>query len=235
MPVTGVHMLASVTAKKACVHKKLRRVMFRRFWKSILLAGVLITPFFFLLLTVLGALWPGYNAVRQHMSEVGAVNSPYKEIMNLFGFILVGALVTLVGVIALQQTSTRLKTGLIVAWLTIISGVAFILVGIFPCDPKCIDVTLSGRLHTIFSMVPAMLLPTAAILSYWLLDNKRIALLAVAFGVLSFLGGTLMSLPAIETLLGLFQRLGMFFAMAWVSLFAYWLRTRLVTNRPDTC
>lgn len=204
--------------------------MFRRYWNFILWTDILITPFFFLLLTLLGALWTGYNPIHQHMSEVGAVNSPYKMIMNLFGFILAGISVTLVGIIAHQGNSAKTKTGIIVAWLTIISGIAFILVGIFPCDAYCIDVTLSGRLHTIFSMIPALLLPTAAILSYWLLGEKRIALLAMAFGALSFLSGTLMSLPAFETLLGLFQRLGMFFVMAWVSLFAYWLLTHLVTT-----
>lgn len=208
--------------------------MFRRYWNFILWTGILITPFFFLLLTLFGALWTGYNPIHQHMSEVGAVNSPYKMIMNLFGFILAGISVTLVGIIARQGNAARTKTGIIVAWLTIISGVAFILVGIFPCDAKCIDVTLSGRLHTLFSMIPSMLLPTAAILSYWLFDDKRMASVAMAFGLLSFLGGTLMSLPALEALLGLFQRLGMFFAMAWVSLFAYWLLTRLIPRRPDT-
>lgn len=207
--------------------------MFRRYRKFILWVGILITPIFFLLLTILGALWTGYDPIHRHMSEVGAVNSPYNMIMNLFGFILAGFSVLLVGIIAHQGNANKTKTGIIVAWLTIISGFAFILVGIFPCDANCIDVTISGRLHTIFSMIPAMLLPTAAILSYWLLDNKCMASVAMAFGLLSFLGGTLMSLPVFETQLGLFQRLGMFFAMAWVSLFAYWLLTHSGIRRRE--
>lgn len=159
------------------------------------------------------------------MSEVGAVNSPYKAVMNLFGFILAGLGVAMVGILARLEHTYKAKTASIVAWLTIVSGVAFMLVGIFPCDAHCIDVTISGRLHTIFSMIPALLLPTAAILSRWLFDDKRLALIAMTLGALSFLSGTLMSLPNFTALLGLFQRIGMFFAMAWVSVFAYWLTT----------
>lgn len=209
-------------------------MVFQRFSKSILLVSIFITPFFFLLLTALGYLWSGYDPIHQHMSEVGSVVSPYKDIMNLFGFILAGVSVTLVGLIAQTRLSVQSRTAFFVAGLTIISGIAFIFVGIFPCDAKCIDVTPPGRLHTIFSMIPAMLLPTAAILSYWLMNKiKGLARLAMALGLLSFLGGTLMSFPTFEPLLGLFQRLGMFFSMAWVSLFAYYLLKYVVTNRTD--
>jgi hypothetical protein len=43
-----------------------------------------------LLVTVLGLLWEGYDPIRDSMSELGGVESPYGRLMNVAGFMALG-------------------------------------------------------------------------------------------------------------------------------------------------
>jgi len=42
------------------------------------------------LVTALGLLWEGYDPVRDTQSELGAVGSPYRGLMNIAGFMGLG-------------------------------------------------------------------------------------------------------------------------------------------------
>jgi hypothetical membrane protein len=42
------------------------------------------------LVTVLGLLWDSYDPVRDTQSELGAVDAPYRLVMNLAGFMGIG-------------------------------------------------------------------------------------------------------------------------------------------------
>jgi hypothetical protein len=72
-----------------------------------------------------------------------------------------------------------LATGLLVA-----AGVGMVVVGFFPCDAGCVDVTGTSRLHSIFSMPGAIGLPAAAMLSA--LVFRRDGRFATAWQVISF-------------------------------------------------
>jgi len=43
-----------------------------------------------LLVTVLGLLWEGYDPIRDSMSELGSVESPYGPLMNVAGCMALG-------------------------------------------------------------------------------------------------------------------------------------------------
>ena len=58
--------------------------------KALILSGIIGPVLFFTLLTILGLMWSGYNPVTTGMSEIGAVDSPFKDIMNYLGFSLFG-------------------------------------------------------------------------------------------------------------------------------------------------
>jgi hypothetical membrane protein len=58
--------------------------------RLLILSGVIGPVLFFTLLTILGLMWNGYNPMTTGMSEIGAVDSPFKDIMNYLGFSLFG-------------------------------------------------------------------------------------------------------------------------------------------------
>ena len=49
------------------------------------LVGVVGPAGFLVLVTVLGMLWDGYDPIRDTQSELGAVDAPYRLVMNLAG------------------------------------------------------------------------------------------------------------------------------------------------------
>jgi len=52
--------------------------------------GIVGPTTYAIVLTALGVLWPGYNPVRQYMSELGAVDAPHAFVMNILGFQVLG-------------------------------------------------------------------------------------------------------------------------------------------------
>jgi hypothetical protein len=115
-------------------------------------------------------------------------------------------------------------------------------VGFFPCDAGCVDVTATGRLHSVFSMPGAIGLPAAAMVSA--LVFRRDGRLGTAWQVVSFWLGlvTLVSGPLIAAELvggvnGLVQRAAMWVPLVWmvaVSIRLYRL-ARPATAVEATC
>ncbi|MHA2128252.1 MAG: DUF998 domain-containing protein [Promethearchaeota archaeon] len=63
--------------------------------KLSIISGIIGPILFFSILTILGLIWDGYNPILVGMSEIGAVDSPFKDIMNYFGFSLLGIFIVL--------------------------------------------------------------------------------------------------------------------------------------------
>lgn len=132
--------------------------------RGLALVGI-VGPLLYILLTiVLGLLWEGYNPIRDTQSELGAVDSPYGDLMNVAGFVGLG--VTISGFAAAYFLLLRggLVKALAVALLTV-AAVGMVVVGFFPCDAGCVDVTRTGELHGLWSVPGAIGLPLAAALS----------------------------------------------------------------------
>jgi hypothetical membrane protein len=185
------------------------------------LVGVVGPLFYVVLVTVLGLLWEGYDPVRDTQSELGAVDSPYRLLMNVAGFIGVGvsilAFAAAYCLLLRRSLAKTLATGLLVA-----AGVGMVAVGFFPCDAGCVDATPTGRLHSVFSMPGAIGLPVAAMLSA--LVFRRDGRFGTAWQVTSFWLRlvTLASGPVIAAELvgganGLLQRAAMWTPLAWVA------------------
>jgi hypothetical protein len=101
---------------------------------------------------------------RDTQSELGAVDSPYRLVMNLAGFMGLGvsilAFAAAYWLLLAPSWAKLLATGLLG-----LAGVDMVVVGFFPCDAGCVDVTATGRLHSVFSMPGAIGLPAAAMVS----------------------------------------------------------------------
>ena len=101
----------------------------------------------------------------------------------------------------------------------LIGGIFMFLVGFFPCDPQCIDVTLTGRLHSFTATVPAISIPLAAMVSAYPISknwNKNWGYLSFILGILSIAAGPLMFLEVMDNFTGLIQRLGTGISLLWI-------------------
>jgi Protein of unknown function (DUF998) len=115
--------------------------------RALALIGMIGPVLYILLVTALGLLSEGYDPVRDTQSELGAVDSPYQGLMNIAGFMGLG-----VSILAFSAAYfLLLRKGFVTtlaAGLLAIAGVGMVVVGFFPCDASCVDVTRTGRLHS---------------------------------------------------------------------------------------
>ncbi len=77
-------------------------------------------------------------------------------------------------------------------------------VGFLPCDEGCIDVTTTGKLHSITSIVPAVFLPLAAMTSVTVITNQpnwgvRWGHMSFYLGLFAMSSGPVMFIPRMES------------------------------------
>jgi hypothetical membrane protein len=102
-----------------------------------------------------GYLTPGYNPLTQWISELGATGAPYATAFNVLGPGIFG-LLSVVFALGLWRGLKGGPLAFTAAALVTIAGIAGILEGIFPCDPGCIPVTMTGSLHLTIGLVPLL-------------------------------------------------------------------------------
>ncbi|MFX0073033.1 MAG: DUF998 domain-containing protein [Candidatus Hermodarchaeota archaeon] len=186
--------------------------------KILILSGVIGPTFFFALLTILGLLWEGYNPISTGMSEIGAVDSPFKDIMNYLGFSLLGIFIVIFsfGFTVYFKKNFQL---IITSFLLLTGGIFLFLVGFFPCDPQCIDVTLIGSIHSLTSIIPAILIPIATMISAYSISRlwgDKWGYISFFLGVLSLASGPIMFIEVLTSYSGLIQRLGFGLSLLWI-------------------
>ncbi len=190
----------------------------------------MIGPVFYIALTVvLGLAWEGYDPIRHTQSELGAVDSPYRHVMNVAGFMGMG--VTLLAFSVAFQLLVRdglAKT--LTTSLLAVGGVGMVVVGFFPCDAGCVDVTRTGELHLVFSMPGAIGLPAAMMVSsraFWSDGRLGTAWQAVSFwlGLAALATGPVIAVEVVEGANGLLQRAAMWPPLLWVAAVSWKLRS----------
>ena len=194
--------------------------------------------FYIVLVTVLGLLREGYNPVRDTQSELGAVDSPYKLLMNVVGFMGLGvSILAFAGAYHLVLRGGWAKA--IATGLLVIAGVGMIVVGFFPCDAGCVDVTRTGRLHGTFSMPGAIGLPVAAMISSFVFRSDGrfgVAWQLVSFwlGLVALGSGPIVQAGLIEGANGLLQRSGMWPPLIWMVAVSVKLHTLTARRQSVT-
>ncbi|MCA9388935.1 DUF998 domain-containing protein [Candidatus Berkelbacteria bacterium] len=193
--------------------------------------GLFGPVFFFSLLGFLGTMWPGYSPIATGMSELGAVNSPVKTIMNFLGFSTLGITITVfaVGLYNYLRSDWQLK---LASLFVLIAGLGMIVVGFLPCDPNCIDTTIIGHSHSLVSMIPAIIMPIGAMVSAHSLAKRwgnAWGRLFFALGFLSLLSGPIMFLDSTISYTGLIQRLGIGGSLLWMMI----VSTKILLENKD--
>lgn len=105
-------------------------------WRWLAVAGM-VEPFVRLGgLFGVGALHPGYSHSRNFISELGAVGAPYRDLVH-FGSVYPAAILTILFAYALTRLPGAGALARASGILLGISGLGFLVAGVFPCDPGC--------------------------------------------------------------------------------------------------
>jgi len=107
----------------------------------------------------------------------------------------------------------------IASLIFLMRGILMFLVGFLPCDPQCINITPIGQLHSLITMLSAILISLVVIISanpISLKRGKKWGYLTFSIGVLSLASGPIMFIEFLSNYTGLIQRLGIGFSLFWI-------------------
>jgi hypothetical protein len=170
---------------------------------------------------VLGYLADDYSSSSDYLSELGALDAPFTQVINYFGFLPVGLAVTaLVAVLWIRLPRQKLvKIGLIC-----LLGVAIGYLGAFsfPCDPGCPSTgTYRQSLHNLAGLLQYIGGVGGLFLLYFGLRSTMSGLFPVSTLVAACavtLGVLLMFNPEFDYVRGATQRLADYAIFIWLCL-----------------
>ena len=190
------------------------------------ICGIVGPAQFIVVVLVFGLLRPGYDPIRQYMSELGAVGAP-----NAIAFIMPEFLLGLMMIafaFGLHRGISEGQGSKLAPILIVISGVGWIGGSIFRCDVGCVNESVTGTLHGLIGMfgplplliAPLAILPRLKKDSRW--QSYRpfsliMGALAVSFFCVMFSAELS---PALEPYRGLLQRLTFFTPLLWTEVMA---------------
>lgn len=202
--------------------------------KFLLPAGFFGPVVFALVIFVSGLMYPGYDHANQVISDLGAVDSPVKDFMNIFGFMLFGASIVAFSIGVYKARKSLL--GKIIAVLFLLGGLAMFLIGVFPSDANTGHPTVrtfTGEMHYLATISTFLFLFPAFILL--VIDTRNEKTMKYYFAVAGILGLTIAYFAyawltaADDTLIGVKQRitLGAFsLLLMYTSLKLYGLKKK---------
>ena len=114
--------------------------------------------------------------------------------------------------------------------LLVLGGVGMVVVGFFPCDAGCVDVTRTGELHSTFSMPGAIGLPAAAMVSSlaFRADGRFSSAWQVTsfwLGLLTLASGPIIAAEVVGGVDGALQRTAMWTPLLWMAAVSWKLRS----------
>lgn len=185
------------------------------------ICGIVGPIFYAIVIAIIGYLQPDYSHISQSMSELGASDMPYALIINTLGFPLLGILM-IAFAIGIDCGISSNKVSRVGPALIALSGASLIMTGIFPCDPRCIDVTWVGVTHSVFATVAAIsyaIAPIFVAIRQWS-DSRWRSYTTFSWitASITLLLSMLYSLDIFESQDGLFQRLSMGLPLMWMEI-----------------
>ena len=184
--------------------------------KLIFLTGILGVTSFSVASILGGFQFENYDPISQYISETMAIGTPYGKTLRFFGYIPSGILLTIFSFMGFRKfpKSKRIKIGFI--GLGIFYGIATIIVGIFPCDKGCnkefIDPSISQLIHNLTGLLTYLFVPISILiigLGLRQLNNyyDKLSKIAIACGLISFVGIGILFSDSLTNYVGLTQRI----------------------------
>lgn len=207
-----------------------------RQWRGAGLLCGLVAPVLWAAVIILaGELRPGFDHVRQYISELGERGSSTGTFMRLGGFVASGVLI--VGYAAafhatLARLGDRPRLTRLVAVLIAVDGIGRIGAGIFSCEPGCAaPEVLSQRLHSLSATCAFLALAAAALLGTLLFRHAPRLRPLSAYSLVSGSAGLIFLVLMVESeathaYTGLYERLASGVLTLWVFVTAWRLRMR---------
>jgi hypothetical protein len=190
--------------------------MIARLASVLAIAGVAIALIFPL---VGGAFHPDYDHARQFISELGANGEPNAQLVNYFGFLPAGLLLTLFPLFAWRALPRAFLTTVGLAGVALYS-IGYVAATFFPCDAGCRP-TEPGAiqvLHNLLGLAGYLIAPATLFVLAWQARRwpkaRIVSLVGVAGGVAASIG--LVSLSPESEFAGVSQRLIEGGMLAWI-------------------
>ncbi len=191
----------------------------KRVQRMLAICGIVGPIAYTIVLIAIGLLRPGYNHLKQSMSELGEVGGPNAIIMNTVGFILLGALM-----IAFSLGLYRgIKEGSKIGPASIaMSGAGWIAVGLFHVDPNTVNT--SAMLHVMGAMLVGLGFSVApfSIARRSRKDDRWVSYrpYSLATGLLTAVLGLIFIFGGIEGWMGALQRTVVGVPLLWIEVMA---------------
>lgn len=155
-----------------------------------------------------GWAYPGYDHLRQFMSELGAAGAPTGPMVNAWGYVPNGVLVTIFCLLAawiLRGSALAVTACLLLA----LNGVGMTGAGVYPCDFECSrsDPSTSAMLHDQFGLMGYLCaIFGVSLAALWARRSQApwLAPLGLATVIISLVG--VVAIVADVEMAGLFQR-----------------------------
>ena len=198
--------------------------MNKKIKKFLVICGIIAPLLFTIQLIIIGNYHPNYNHITQYLSELGAVNAPYANIKNT-GLSIIGILIIFFSFgMYIELNDKKTKATILGSSLVFISGLSFLLIGFFPCDPDCINFTTIGIIHGYLAntaQFPLIIAP------YFFLTNFKMnkkwhsiyyySIVSIILGIISF---AVYKSYIFEGCIGLLQRISFGIPILWVEIIA---------------
>jgi hypothetical membrane protein len=206
--------------------------MRQRTFQIATVVGIMEPVFYFVLISALSFIRPNYNLTKRYISELSGKGSPHLALSNFSSFMLLGVALIFAGS-ALHDLEKDFQYSQIAHSLILITGVSFILLGVFPADSYKAGKTLTGKLHRLFTFPAALAMPGAMLVySRIFEEDKRWKRLWPNFSAFSawliLAAGWLLYNYKNKRYSGIVQRIAMGPALAWMS--AVSTKMRLLHN-----
>lgn len=199
-----------------------------------LLCGLVAPVLWVGVIVVAGEMRPGFDHVRQYISELGERGSTTESFMRYAGFVATGLMHVAFAAAfhaRMAQVVGRPRLTLVVAMLIALNGLGRIGAGFFPCEPGCAAPDVLGqRLHGMSATMAFLAMVAATLLAAALFRGERrlrwLGPYSLASGCAGLLFLVLMSAgEATQLSVGLHERLASGSLTLWVFVSAWRLRT----------
>jgi hypothetical membrane protein len=167
------------------------------------------------------------------MSELGEAGAPYALVMNA-GFMLLGLLMIVFAFALHGGIGEGSKIG---PALVAFAGISLVMVAFFPCDPGCIDISVTGTLHSITATISAIAMVLGVLAISQRLHNddtlRRYSKYSQATGIVAGIVSLLLFSAAFEKYMGAIQRISMAVPLLWMEVMTIQLfRLGWSSNNP---
>ncbi len=166
-------------------------------------------------ITVFSYLTPGYSHLTNAISELGINDKQYALEFNIFGFGIVGLLVSLFSY-GLYQTIRQYKGSRLLSIIVFISGISWGILGIFSLAPN-LQTTFLSNMHYVFVSINYLsFIVGVALMAIFLRKEmhwKNVIVLSIIYALI---GISTFIIPTSIIPGGIIQRIAIFVYFAWI-------------------